>query len=256
MFRFASALAAFALAALPVPALACSVASDYRVPTNLELAGQAQLILLAKVIGEEGGGEDAFGKAILVEPILALKGEMPAEPIAISGSQLSDERFLVLSNPYEFGEAHPLSYSGACIRRMFPLGTTALFFLEQRDGQWMPSGDAFSRWAEDVPGEEAPWVKLTQIYITASRLSGEERKGVLEAERDMLREWKDDPVALLMAADIDRQLKGANEAWNVLMQRQMQEMGSFGPDNEAEAEEPTNSVDAALDAMRATPEPE
>ncbi len=231
MLKFASTLAAAALAALPLPALACSVVNEYRVPTNLELASDAPLILLAKVTGEEGGGQDAMNQAILLEPILALKGELPAENIAIPGSQLSDERFLVLSNPYEFEQAHPLSYIGACIRRMFPLGTTALFFLQQRDGQWASAGGPFSRWAEDVPGEEAPWVKLTQIYIGAAKLSGEERKGVLEAERDALRAWKDDPVALLMAADIDRQLKGANEPWNVLMERQMQDMGLFGMDD-------------------------
>ena len=106
-----------------------------------------------------------------------------------------------------------------------------------------------------MPGPDAPWVKLTEIYVHAASLPETERKAALERERDALLAKKDDPVALLMAADINRQLAGPNEPWNVLMERQMHEMG-FGGDkaeDDAAADDAPNSVDAALEAMKADP---
>jgi len=41
----------------------------------------------------------------------------------------------MVSSPYEFERAHPVSYIGGCVRFIFPLGTTALFFLRQDDLQ-------------------------------------------------------------------------------------------------------------------------
>ncbi len=246
----APALAASALAAMPAPAIACSVADDYRVPTNLELADEAELILLAEV----AGGSDMEGSVrdwgLTLRPIAALKGELPQEDFLLPGAAIAPEQFLVLSNPYEFRQAHPLSYIGGCIRTMFPRGTTALFFLKQRDGEWSSAGGPFSRWAEDVPGEGAPWAVLTRLYVQAAGLAGEARKELLEAERDRLKARAEDPVAQLMAADIERQLAGPNEPWNVLMRRQMRQMGLPGDEAESPQEEEGSAVESALDAMR------
>ncbi len=246
----APALAVGTLAAIPAPATACSVVEGYRVPTNLELARDAQLIVLAEV----AGGSDMEGNdrdwGLTLRPIAALKGELPEGPLALNSLSLAGERFRTLSNPYEFEQAHPLSYIGSCIRRMFPLGTTALFFLKQRDGEWSSAGGPFSRWAEDVPGEGAPWAVLTRLYVQAAGLAGEERKALLEAERGRLAARAQDPVAQLMAADIERQLAGPNEPWNVLMRRQMGQSGLFEDEGESADDDGGSAVNAALEAMR------
>ena len=214
----------------PTVAQACSVVDDYRVPTNLELTGQSELILRGRVIGEVEGESSWDGK-LLVEPLMALKGEMPKGTVEISGARLvpmPDERgFGLLSNPYQLEGAHPLSYIGGCLRYMFPKGTTVLFFLEEREGEWSPSGGPFSRWAEDVLDADSPWIRLSRFYASVPTDDATRRKTVLEAERDRLWKLSEDPVAALMAHDIERQLVGPNEPWNAIMRKAI--------DGEAEA---------------------
>ena len=214
----------------PTVAQACSVVDDYRVPTNLELTGQSELILRGRVIGEVEGESSWDGK-LLVEPLMALKGEMPKGTVEISGARLvpmPDERgFGLLSNPYQLEGAHPLSYIGGCLRYMFPKGTTVLFFLEEREGEWSPSGGPFSRWAEDVLDADSPWIRLSRFYASVPTDDATRRKTVLEAERDRLWKLSEDPVAALMAQDIERQLVGPNEPWNAIMRKAI--------DGEAEA---------------------
>lgn len=133
--------------------------------------------------------------------------------------------FGILSNPYELNQAHPLSYIGACIRYMFPAGTTALFFLERApDGEgWRPSGGPFSRWAEDVLVEDAPWLRLTRFYAEVAAAPEGERTALLEAEPARLAALAEDPVAQLMAADIARQLEGPNPTWHEVMRREIED---------------------------------
>jgi len=229
--KYCHVIAAAVLALFtPSVAQACSVVSDYRVPTNLELTGQSELILRGRVIGEVEGESSWDGK-LLVEPLEALKGEMPKGTVEISGAGLvpmPDERgFGLLSNPYQLEGAHPLSYIGGCLRYMFPKGTTVLFFLEEREGEWSPSGGPFSRWAEDVLDAESPWIRLSRFYASVPTDDATRRKAMLEAERDRLWKLSNDPVAALMAQDIERQLRGSNEPWNAIMRKAI--------DGEAEA---------------------
>lgn len=235
--RYYHIAAAAFLASLIIvgPAQACSVVDDYRVPTNLELADQAPNIILGKVVGEVRG-ESGWDSQLLVEPVETIKGQLPTGILSIEGGGLvrsDDERgFGILSNPYSLEDAHPLSYIGGCIRYMFPKGTTALFFIGQEDGEWHPAGGPFSRWAEDVLTDDAPWLHLTRLYAAVAGMPEAERSGMLGKEMRRLASQTDDPVAQLMARDIARQLAGPNDTWNSLMQR----MIDFGPDNEAAAE--------------------
>lgn len=238
---FAVALAAIALTAVPAAsASACSVVGDYRVPTNLELAEGAELIMLGRVISEKRTEGKARQNAILVQPLSAIKGTLPTAPIELEGMSLTEGgavRYGVLSNPYELAEAHPVSYIGGCIRYFFPRGTTALFFLERGDaGQWRSSGDAFSRWAEDVLTEDAPWLRLTRFYAKVAAAPAGARKGMLEVERDRLAALGGgDPVAHLMAEDVGRQLEGPNQPWNAIMQRAISGEEEIGSATAAEA---------------------
>ena len=202
---------ALALAlAFPSAAAACSPMPGYRATTNLELVAEAEAIVLAQVVAghlDEGG--DPFASTVTIRPLEALKGPLPDGDIALKGMMLSRDagpELGMLSDPREFERAHPVSYVGGCIRYVFPLGTTALFFLERRGGEWVPAGGAFSRWAEDVTGPSAPWVELVRLYLRAAQLPAGERPAWLGAQREALRARADDPVAQLMAADIGRQL--------------------------------------------------
>lgn len=221
--RILTTLAATTSLTLATPAVACSVTADYRVPTNLELAANAELVLLGRVVGEVEGAEP-WGRKLLIEPVQAIKGEMPEGTVSLARAGLVPEDrpdFGVLSNPYELNQAHPLSYIGACLRYIFPAGTTALFFLERApDGEgWRPSGGPFSRWAEDVLFEDSPWLRLTRFYTEVAAAPEGERAALLEAERARLAALADDPVAQLMAADIARQIEGPNPTWHEVMRR-------------------------------------
>jgi hypothetical protein len=207
---YLAAAAALALACAPGAAFACSPGPDFRVPTNLELAGHADTIVLARVVGAmEGEGGDPRQATLTIHPLAAIKGELPQGDIALTGMSLAQGERAVTSDPLEFERAHPDTYSGACIRTSFPLGTTALFFLRiDHEGMWAPAGTAFSRWAEDVADEQAPWVQLARLYTVAAGLPPEDRVPFLEDEREALLARTGDPLARLMAQDIARQIAG------------------------------------------------
>lgn len=205
--RFLTQLAVAALLAAPLPAIACSVAPGYRVPTNLELVERADLILLGTVTDGNFAPDSSDEQMISVEPVAALKGAMPTGPIPLPAT-IAPAAEMQLSNPYELKDAHPQSLAGACVRYTFPRGSRVLFFLDRQDGRWRESGGPFSRWAEDVLTDDAPWLQAVRFYIQVAKLPEEERSSVLAARRSELGELGDDPVAQLIAADIDRQLAG------------------------------------------------
>ncbi len=201
-------LVSLALAASPAAAAACTLGAGYRAPTNLELTGHAETIVLARVTGQH---QDERGRptAVVITPIAAIKGEMPQGDIALSGMSLAEGERAVPSRPFEFERPHPDAYAGACIRTRHALGATALFFLRTgHEGMWAPAGTAFSRWAEDVADAEAPWVQLARLYTVAAGLPAEDRAPFLEDEREALLARTGEPLAQLMADDIARQIAG------------------------------------------------
>ena len=202
--------AGLALMAAPLPAAACSVVPGYRVPTNIELVEDADLILLATVSDGDFAPDSTAEQRIAVEPLAAIKGEMPAGPLAMPGSIATDADAL-LSNPYELKDAHPQSLAGACNRYTFPRGSRVLFFLKWEGDHWRAAGGPFSRWAEDVLTDEAPWLQVVRLYAEAAGLPASERTAYLTARRADYGAEGDDPVAQLIAMDIDRQLAGPNK---------------------------------------------
>lgn len=242
-------LAAAALLAAPFPALACSVAPGYRVPTNLELVEDADLILLATVTTGDFEPDSTPEQMIAVEPVEALKGAMPNAPIALPATIAADGE-IHLSNPYELKDAHPQSLAGACIRYVFPRGSRVLFFLGRHDGAWHAAGGPFSRWAEDVLTDDAPWLQAVRFYIEVARLPEEDRIGALTARRDELGTLGDDPVAQLIAADIDRQLAGPNAPLKGLIEVLPTSHGTI-EEAADEAQAAADAADAAADAAEA-----
>lgn len=210
--RLFSPLAAFALLATPLPAIACSPAPGYRIPTNLQLAASADMILLATVTGGTSidAIDDRDDMRVDIRPVAALKGDLADAPATLPVA-LATDRYALLSNPYDLENAHPLSYIGGCIRDMVPKGSRLLFFLDRREGQWVPAGGPFSRWAEDALTDDAPWLTAVRFYLEVQALPQSERKAAMTARREALRAKPDDPVAWLLAKDIDRQLNGMNK---------------------------------------------
>lgn len=200
-------LAALALFAAPLPALACSVEAGYLVPTNLELVEGADLILLGTVTPGDSASDSLAEQTITIEPVEALKGAMPTGRITLP-AMLGRTGEVELSNPYELRAPHPQSLAGGCVRYVFPRGSHVLFFLDREDGQWREAGGPFSRSAEDVLTDDAPWLQAVRFYIEVAKLPTEDRAAALAARRDELRALDDDPVAQIIAADIDRQLGG------------------------------------------------
>ena len=203
-------LAAAALLAAPLPALACSVAPGYRVPTNIELVESADLILLATVDG--GTPMDAIDDPdtmrIDITPVASIKGDRAAAPTTLPIA-LAPAPLAMLSHPYDLENAHPLSMGG-CIRYMVSKGSRVLFFLKRSDNGWEPAGGPFSRWAEDVLTDDAPWLQVARLYAEAVALPASDRTAYLTARRDEYAAERDNPVSQLIAADIARQLAGPN----------------------------------------------
>ena len=202
-------LVAAALLAAPLPAIACSVAPGYRVPTNMELVVGADLILLATVTKGDLTPDSIPEQRIAVEPIAAIKGAMPDATLAMPGWIASGNEAL-LSNPYDLKDAHPQSLAGACNRISFPRGSRVLFFLKWQGDHWRAAGGPFSRWAEDVLTDDAPWLQVVRLYAEAAALPPSDRTAYLAARRAEYRSEADDPVAQLIAADIARQFTGPN----------------------------------------------
>lgn len=255
MHKVLKFLAALSVAAAS-PSIACSVVKDYRVPTNLELASKADVILLARVESGSTKFTSPTDMAMTVTPIEVLKGDVPiGKPLILPGS-LAEPRFAVLSNPLELEAAHPLAYIGGCTRYMFVRGATVLFFLTPAeklfDGDEMPpqmkgmlvqAGGAFSRWAEDVLSADSPWVRATRIYIKAAALPADQQKALLVAERDRLRAG--DQESKVIADDIDRQLAGPNKSWNQLMEEEIKKAEA----REKRMKEATDALDSAAEAL-------
>lgn len=203
--------------AVALPAAACSPAPGYRAPTNLGLVQESATIVLARVVGgTAASASEPEDGTIVLRPLETIKGEMLSGDLELSGMSLpvpdsGAVRGFALSNPFEFERAHEEAYNGACIRRTFPLGTTALFFLERGENGWRPAGGPFTRWAEDVPKADAPWVQLVRLYTIAAGLPEEDRRPFLEDEREALMARTGEPLAQLMAEDIGRQLENVPE---------------------------------------------
>lgn len=174
--RFLLPFAAAALTATSLPAAACSPAPGYAVPTNMELVAQSEMILLATVTGGTAMdmASDPHEMRVDIQPVETLKGELSAAPSTLPIA-LATGKYALLSHPYDLDNAHPLSFTGGCIRYMVPKGSRLLFFLDQRDGQWVPAGGPFSRWAEDVLTDDAPWLQAVRFYAEVAALPESER---------------------------------------------------------------------------------
>ena len=210
--RNALPFAMLGLALLPLisatPAIACSVVPSYRVPTSLELAERADLILLGTAESEALAGAGSDMGQVIVRPTELLKGESLPAKLRIRGFLSDSPRLVVASNPRDLFNPNPGALIGGCTRYIFQRGMLLLLFLERDDeGRLRLATYPFARSAEDVPSPEAPWAKAVRLYVEIAALPEAERRAALTARRDALRALAGDPDAALLAEDIDRQIR-------------------------------------------------
>ncbi|HYI65051.1 MAG TPA: hypothetical protein VEW71_09215 [Allosphingosinicella sp.] len=207
-FPLAAAVALAVPLLAAAPADACSVTPDYRVPTSLELAANADMILLGIAEGEANTEGEAFDREVIVRPTALLKGEARPAEVRIRGYLSDDPRLVAASNPRDLFNPNPGALIGGCTRYIFRRGMLLLLFLERDDGgQLRLANSPFARSAEDVPSPDAPWVKAVRLYAEIAALPERERRAALAARRDALRAMSGDADAALVADDIDRQIR-------------------------------------------------
>lgn len=209
-----------AIAALtPVDAWACTVWEGYRIPTNIELLEDADLVVLGSV---DPGPErcEKFGLREMCSPTVELrsqqqlKGEGP--PILTLAGRFSDRR----GGAYELAPtplhtSHPSASWGACIRQAYADQSQVIaMFRRTADGQFRQMGEPFARAVEDIEGADSLWLLAATIYLEVieDTAEGEERRLAFEKLRDELRALDGDEGAHAIADDIDKYLLVTAEA--------------------------------------------
>lgn len=196
-------------AGLPSPAHACSMVAGYKVPTNLELAAQADTVVLATITGERPGKESWDG-VVLTKPTLLLKGAVLPNSVELPGAYLAHDarsaRMVAPSNPHELREPNPGALIGGCVRYIFaPKMHLVLFLKRNESGRLVPFRSSFSRDAEDVSGPDALWVKAVREYATISAAPKQVWRGRLRQRIAQLRR-AGDADSLAIAADMETEL--------------------------------------------------
>jgi hypothetical protein len=85
---------------------------------------------------------------------------------------------------------------------------TILFLKREPDGSLSPYRSSFSRDAEDVPSDDALWVKTVREYARISQQPAGARKAALKNRIGELSAMTDDPDAAAIAQDMEIELKG------------------------------------------------
>lgn len=209
-----SALVLLSAALAASPAHACSVVAGYKVPTALELAASAEVILLARVGDPLPEQDDEHMGELRLLPETLIQGSALPQELTMPGYVVVDGRVgedpvsVTKSNPQELAAANPDAFDGACNRYAFEKGMLLLLFLERgEDGELQVMSDAFARTMEDVPDADTPWVRAVRFYASVAHDSKLVRKEKMEAERDRLLATGD-RIDALIAADIERQMRG------------------------------------------------
>lgn len=203
------ALCFISFAAMPTFALACSMVPGYKVPTNLELAAAADTIVVARLTSEKAGPNFWEGSVFATPEVLLKGGNLPTI-VEIVGARFSNGgRNPTRSNPRELREANPDALMGGCVRYIFAKDMKLVLFLKRNDyGEMVPYRSSFSRDSEDVPDENALWVKAVREYANISTFPKKEWKTRLLSRIAELRSNKDDLDSMAIAKDMEIEIKG------------------------------------------------
>jgi hypothetical protein len=152
------------LIAAPERVWACSLTEEAFHPTNFELVGAADAIVIATAVSGVPMGVDEMG-GVRFRIDGSLKGENPPAEFVDSFSVIGSDPPVPPGNITEATGA-----GGSCVRAGFELGKPYVLFLALGDdGQWRRTGYAFSRDAEDYTGPDSLWVRAIALYVEIQR---------------------------------------------------------------------------------------
>lgn len=199
-------IAALSFIFTATPALACTVAQGYRVPTNFELIERADLVVLARVESQTSPDPaEWFKPNVWLSPIRAIKGALPRTPLGLRGT-VTNRGVPVLPQPTALDQVHASTMWGACIRQVYAKDTLVIAtFVKGKDGGYIQIAAPFSRAVEDVESENGLWVRTATLYATMQGRPGE-RAAVIKAEVTRLEGLAGDPEAAAIAADLRRNI--------------------------------------------------
>lgn len=195
------------LASAPA-AHACSVAPGYRIPSTLELAEQADLVVVAQAWAAppSHGGE----RQVEFWSLVSLKGSLSdGQPILVRGPGILATRAQqsTPSDPAELVRANPEAYAGGCTRFTFHPKKWVVLFLKREGDGYRVISYPFARTAEDTALPDSRWLKAVREYIAIAALPPAARRARMEVRRDLLKA-RGDADSLAIAADIARELAG------------------------------------------------
>ena len=195
-------------------AQACSVPASYRVPSTLQLVEESDAIVLARVVDGGPAAYEPFarvgGRNARLVPFAAIKGQYAGLRILFEDAVLelqSDEVRATPSDPRNLVDANPDTFAGSCNRYVFKPGMIVVAFLKRDGKDFVRYAPAFSRALEDVPNENALWVKAVRMYAAIAEKPKAARRKEMQRQRDTLRFELDDPDARLLALELDRALR-------------------------------------------------
>ncbi|PXA93275.1 hypothetical protein DMC47_22540 [Nostoc sp. 3335mG] len=167
-------------------ATGCTPGPNSWIPSAIDLAVKADAIILARVDGERGAGEE---RDVLASTEIILDGRQAPRRVVIAESGLSNDPKLVFrSPPRELREPNTGALLGGCRRYIFSRGMRLVLFLARTpDGRWQALQETFARDAEDVADRDALWVKAVREYAAIARLPAPDRPAAMRRRMQQLR---------------------------------------------------------------------
>lgn len=204
------ALSALSAAASPETALACSPVKGYRVPTNIALIDQADLVVMARVVSgptayEARGMTQGVERAITLSVVRVLKGAAGVTTLKVDGV-LSDPQDPLASVVTDLRTAHPSSFMGACIRQAYAKGGLVLAMFQKTRNGLVQIQKPFARAVEDVRDEGDLWPRAARLYITLTAHPDGPARRVMFAAEAARRRTAGGPDDQAIAHDIDQDL--------------------------------------------------
>jgi hypothetical protein len=203
-------LFALALLAAAPAAEACSVAPGYRVPTTLELAEQADAIIVAQpqaqLTGTDGTSEVIFVPLVILKGQLSRYFEVDRMVVTVPGVLETKPGAAARSDPHELVRAHLEAYAGGCTRFTFSPEQRVVLFLKRQGFDYRVISHPFARTAEDTALPNSRWLKAVREYIAIAAMPPTMRRSRMKVRRDQLRA-RGDADSVAIAADIARELK-------------------------------------------------
>ena len=191
---------------------ACSLREGYTSPTTSQLVDEADLIVLAEVVGQKEYDPEYGMGEVIVHPTTLIKGNELPDQLAFSGMLANNivdnggRKFRLgpatPSAPLNLLIPHPEGGSGSCNRYTYNKGMTLLLFVTREGQDFRVIQAPFSRSLEDVPSKNAPWVRAVENYVSLSNLPTPARDDAYVTKAAELRRLGT-PTSLALADELD-----------------------------------------------------